>query len=152
MSNMDNAFNLPIRITYRLPRSVLYFSVFNHAGAVACLFISSIPIPFQLALGSVVLYHLAQQLGGYRSSQSGQGGQELCLRRDDTWLLVEDGKTSRLQLCPGALVHRLVVLMRFKTEEGNTARFILTAENVDKQILRRLRVRMLHGRAAYAVS
>ena len=73
----------------------------------------------------------------------------LCLKQDDSWVLVTAETEIDLKLCPGALVHRLLVVLCFRHAGKGKQRFVLCRDNVDETILRRLRVRLLHGKAAY---
>lgn len=148
MSNRDNAFTLPIRIAYRPPRSVLYLAIFIHIGAILCLHATSLPVLLKLLLGSTVVCQFLLILRDHQLRHAASVAPELCLARDDSWLLLDGEEELGLELCQGALVHRLLLVMRFNSDRGKVHTFLLTRENVDKQVLRRLRVRLLHGGAA----
>ena len=58
-------------------------------------------------------------------------------------MLVDDVMT--LRLLPGALMHQLLLILRFVDENGRSFCFVLSKENFAIDILRRLRVRLLHS-------
>ena len=149
MKNMDSAFSLPIRIPYRPPRKLLYFHIFNHAGALICVFASALTMSVKFFLSCVLLLHFMQCFRVLNLARQESRTKVLCLKKDDSWVLLDGDNEIELTLCPAALVHRLLVILCFRYAGKGRHRFILCEDNVDQDKLRRLRVRLLHGKAAY---
>ena len=150
MRNMDSPLSLPIRIVYRPPQKLLYFSIFNHAGAMLCVSISAPGVVIKLTLACLLLLHFIHVYRAMNLARDISQAPVLCLRQDDSWVLIDNGREIELRPCPGALVHRLLLVICFSCEGKGKFRFVLCRDNVDETILRRLRVRLLHGKAAYA--
>ncbi len=150
MRNTDSALCLPIRIVYRPPQKLLYFSIFNHVGAMLCVSISAVVITIKMPLACLLLLHFMHVYRAMNLARDPARAQVLLLRQDDSWVLIENGREIELRPCPGALVHRLLVVICFRCEGKEKYRFVLCRDNVDETILRRLRVRLLHGKAAFA--
>lgn len=143
----ENAFNIPIRISYRPPLILVYLMTFSHTGALLCLFFVAVP---PLLLGLLMLVTTVNYclfIRGFFQQQRMLPCPQLCLGKENEWsLLLGHNEVLSLQLRPGALVHRLLLVLRFSTENRKFYCFILNAENVESNTLRRLRVRLLHGK------
>src|SRR3990172_9924182 len=109
---MDGAFELPIHITYRPP------------GWLVVAVIASYVVYWRK-------YVLCEQL---------PPPLELILNSEDVWKLVDATGAREVQLLPESLVHPALLVLRFQ-ERNRVHPFILTSRTVDRDVLRRLRVR-----------
>ena len=150
MKNRDSAFNLPIRIIYRPPKKLLYFSIFNHVGAMVCITLTALASVVKLFLIILLLLHFHRVYSELKQAMRNTHARVLCLKQDDSWVLINDDDEIPLRLCPGALVHQMLVVLCFRYQGRGKFRFVLCRDNVNETVLRRLRVRLLHGRAAYS--
>ena len=65
------------------------------------------------------------------------------LRTDDTWLVFFNGKESvKAELLSGCLVQPWLTVLQFRLPDRRRKSLILLQDNVDKDIFRRLRVRL----------
>ncbi|MFT7459648.1 MAG: hypothetical protein ACI909_002330 [Planctomycetota bacterium] len=142
----DNAFSVPIRIHYRPPRSLLYLMAFSHFGAALCLLLSSLPYWLSVLLILLVTACFSFFYQDFNKQQVATITPQLCLGKENEWSLIDGNDEVRsIKLRPSALAHSLLLVLRFSDVEGRSYSFILNAENVEKNTLRRLRVRLLHG-------
>jgi hypothetical protein len=147
MKDRDNAFNLPIRINYQPPVSLLYFITFIHVGALFCL----IPVAFSICLKLLIVLLISINYLHFYSDfvriTDSEHKPVLLLNRENKWTLIDTEKNAEaVKLEPAAYVHRLLLVLRLTVKGGKTYPFILTSENVERNILRRLRVRLRHGK------
>ncbi len=146
MNHRENAFNAPIRVTYRPPKVLLYLMTLSHFGALPCLLFVSLTVWLTGPLLVLILTNYYFFVRGFSRQQHARYCPQLCLGKDNRWsLLTASDESLAIQLQPGAFVHRLLLVLRFKAENGNSWSFILSPENVESHTLRRLRVRLLHG-------
>ena len=146
MTHRENAFNLPIRIAYRPPVALIQLMTFSHAGALLCLLMVSLAhwqIGMLIMLISINYYSFYRD---YHKQSKAQPCPQLCLGRENEWSLIADDDALVMQLRNGALVHRLLLVLRFTSENGKSYCFYLNSKNVEANTLRRLRVRLLHGK------
>ena len=146
MTHRDNAFNVPIRISYRPPLSLLYFMAFTHLGAIVSLALVSVPIVIFWLLLALILGNGFFHYRNFKSQSAATPGLELCLGKANEWTLLGlEDDVMTLRLLPGAVVHQLLLILRFVDENGRSHCFILNKDNVAVDIRRRLRVRLIHG-------
>ena len=110
-----------------------------HIGAILCLFLADIPATVMGLIGTCVLIHYGFYIKRFLSPEN------ICFKLDkhDQWQLLRDNdEAGDLRLLPGPLVHPQFVVLRFKDTTGRTYSCVLTHDNLDKQTLRRLRVRL----------
>ena len=136
---MEFPLELPIFIHYRPSKRVGIFNTLVHLGAIFCLFLADFSIAVTGLIGTFVLIHYGFYLKRFLSPEN------LCFRLDknDHWqLLCENHEAVDLRLLPGALVHPKIVALCFKEPGGKVFSCVLTHDNLDRQTLRRLRVRL----------
>ena len=139
VSGLEAPFELPIFIHYRPSVRVGIFNTLVHIGAIFCLFLADIPATVIVFTGTCVLIHYGFYITRFLSPE------EICFKLDnhDQWQLLSDNHEAvNLRLLPGALVHPQIVILRFRDAAGRTHPCVLTQDNLDKQTLRRLRVRL----------
>ena len=110
-----------------------------HTGAIFCLFLAELPLAVTVLIGATVLINFSFYLKRFLSPEN------LCFKLDknDQWQLLRDNREAvGLRLLPGALVHPQIVALCFKEPSGHTRYCVLTHDNLDRQTLRRLRVRL----------
>jgi hypothetical protein len=143
MSGRNSVFELPIRLQYRPPLSLLYFLIFSHAAGVICVFHSAIPVLPGCFMCVVVMISFYIYLRDFIHAR--RNPVYLILQPDDVWLLIDRAgdmdQVSRVRLEPGSFVHPLLTVLRVN-REGRRCSFVLTSGNTDFDILRRLRVRL----------
>ncbi len=143
MNSRESAFELPIHIHYRPSTWVLYGLTFSHIGALICLFPIVIPVGLKFLLGSAIVYSTIRTYRIYLESSTAIKPIQLILNAEDEWLIISsDGNSQASTLLAESFVHPYLVVLRFTTENKQYFVFILTPENVDQDILRRLRVRL----------
>lgn len=143
MSGRENAFELPIRFTYRPPKGLLIFLTTSHLGAIICLFLASVPAPILLKglLSLIILFSCSFYLYSYHHAK--QHPRQFILNANDEWLSLDiSDREEKLRLLPAAFVHPLIVVMRFEMVSGKRLALLLTPSNCDPVVLRRLRVRL----------
>ena len=146
MNHRDNAFNVPTRITYRPPITLLHYMAFTHIGAIACLCVVSVSIFISGILSVLIIVNYFLYYRKFESQREAVPSVELCLGNSNEWTALGlDDDVMTLRLLPGALVHQRLLILRFVDENGRSYCFILSKENVAIAVLRRLRVRLLHG-------
>jgi len=146
MNHRDNAFSLPIRIPYQVPKKLRYFIAFTHAGALLCLFPIALPLWLRALCMILVVINYLRLMRSFDAGQSVENRPCLLLKKNDEWFLLDaDGDVIALSIRNGAFVHRLLLVLRFVAENGKSYCFILSPDNVDHNTLRRLRVRLRHG-------
>ena len=139
MIGMEAPLELPIFIHYRPSIRVAVFNTLVHIGAILCLFLADIPATVMGLFGACVLIHYWVYIKRFLSPEN------ICFKLDkhDQWQLLRDNdEAGDLRLLPGPLVHPQFVVLRFKDTTGRTYSCVLTHDNLDKQTLRRLRVRL----------
>ena len=146
MNHRDNEFNIPVRITYRPPITLLHYMAFTHIGAIICLCVVSLSIFLFGILSVLIIVNYFLYYQKFESEREAVPSVELCLGNSNEWtalMLVDDVMT--LRLLPGALMHQLLLILRFVDENGRSFCFVLSKENFAIDILRGLRVRLLHS-------
>ena len=139
MIGMEAPLELPIFIYYRPSMRVAVFNTLVHIGAIFCLFLADIPATVMGLIGACVLIHYGFYIKRFLSPEN------ICFKLDkhDQWQLLRDNdEAGDLRLLPGPLVHPQLVVLRFKDTTGRTYSCVLAHDNLDKQTLRRLRVRL----------
>lgn len=137
----DNPFLQPIRIPLRPSASLLSVFILLHAGAVAALFYTALPVWLQGLLIGVVLVNLGYWLLTQVCPNEHQP-RELLLDQDGNWRITDGrGKVFTATLCRDALIHPALIALHLRSEAGRF-RVLLTRANADADSLRRLRVRL----------
>ena len=130
---------LPIFIHYRPSSRVGIFNTLVHAGAIFCLFLADIPGGIAVFIGTGVILHFCVYLRRYFSPSD----LHFKLDQHNHWQLLKlNHEAIDLDLRPAPFVHPLIVALRFKDATGQTYSCVLTHDNLDRQTLRRLRVRL----------
>lgn len=142
---MDSAFTLPIHITYRPPRWLAGALLAIHTATIICIFLTPVPILLQTVMiiavaGSCIYYWRI-----FFVRKDLPAPVQLILSIKDVWTLVDSNGERNVQLLPESLVHPALVVLRFK-DDRRTRAFILTPGTVNRDILRRLRVRLRFGK------
>ncbi|MBT7951076.1 MAG: hypothetical protein HN764_05585 [Gammaproteobacteria bacterium] len=147
MKHRDNAFSLPIRIIYQPPATLLYFMTFIHVGSLFCLIYVGFPIWLKLLIVLLISINYLRFYTDFVRNTDSEHKPVLILGRENKWTLIDAEKNAQaVKLEPAAYVHRLLLVLRFTVNGGKTYPFILTSENVERNILRRLRVRLRHDK------
>ena len=139
VTGLEAPFELPIFIHYRPSVRVGIFNTLVHIGAIVCVFLADIPAIAMVFAGTCVLVNYGIYITRFLSPE------DICFKLDkhDQWQLFSDNcEAVNLRLLPGALVHPQIVVLHFKDTAGRTHPCVLTHDNLDKQTLRRLRVRL----------
>jgi hypothetical protein len=145
MKHRDNAFSLPIVIPYQPPTQLAYFITFSHFGAVLCLLTVNLMMWIKTLFIAFILVNYIHFILNYLSSRQSANKTILLLNRENVWSMISPNKSKQnLILTAEGFVHRFLVVIRLKTVQGDKLSFVLTNENVEKNTLRRLRVRLRH--------
>jgi len=143
MSGIKSAFELPIRIYYRPPASLIYFLTISHVAGIICVFLAAVPALPEWVLCVSAAFSYCMYLRSYIHSR--RHPVYIVLQPNDEWLVIDPSGSgnpvSRATTEPGAFVHPLLTVMTLNIE-GHRCAFILTSGNTDTEVLRRLRVRL----------
>ena len=143
MNSRESAFELPIQIHYRPSARVLYGLTISHMGALICLFPIVIPLGLKFLFGSAIVYSTLRGYRIYLKTSTALKPIQLILNTEDEWMIIgPDGDSQASTLLAESFVHPYLVVLRFITETKQYFVFILTPDNVDQDIFRRLRVRL----------
>jgi len=145
MTQTENAFTATFRIPYRPPRGLIRYLTAVHAGALFCVLNTSLPLAVVMPVWLLVIGNYTVLARRFFRQRNAPDRPCLCLDGRNNWFLIRNGQKKSLRMCNGILVHRLVIVLRFRTSNESTVSFLLTRENVVPDTLRRLRVRLLHG-------
>ena len=138
---MDGAFELPIHITYRPPGWLAGTLIAGHAGTIICVLVISVPIWLKLVMVVAIIASYLVYWRIYVQCTQLPSPIELILSSEDEWKLVDATGAREVQLLPESLVHPALLVLRIR--DGNRVHpFILTPQTVDRDVLRRLRVRL----------
>ena len=145
--NREFPLEMPIFIDYRPSLRLGIFNTLIHFGTVFCLLLTAIPLALAGLVGTCVLVHYVCYARRYLRALNGRTRVLLKLDKQNRWQLIRaggeaPGEIIELDLLPGTLVHPLLVALRFKDETGRIRACVVTPDNLDKQTLRRLRVRL----------
>ena len=139
-----SAFELPICIAYRPPRAVLALVFVIHAGALLCIWFAGLRAVLSWGLTVLVCANGVRLLRALWRERCLQHAILLQLDPRDQWTIrMHDAEWQPAYLLPGAFVHPLCQVLRFRTPAGVHA-FILTRASAPGDVLRRLRVRLRH--------
>jgi len=147
MDRRESAFNLPVIINYRPSLWVFSCLCMVHFGALICLYPAAIPVWLKWLLMATVLCSYIRHHRVYVILKNSSCPQRLILKASDEWLLCSrDGASIPIKLLPESFVHPWLVVLRFKGHKLHFHAFVLTLDNIDVDILRRLRVRLRYQR------
>lgn len=134
-------FAAPLRIKLRRSRLLTGFILTTHGGAVVLLLIS-LPIWAGLLLSTGVIASLVLTLNRHVLMRGPQAFTELNWDSEGNWTLIDlDGKTHRARLLGSTYVYVSLVILNFEVNRRNRS-VILLPDAIDKETLRRLRVRL----------
>jgi len=137
----DFPLEMPIYIACRPSFNIAIFNALIHLGAIGSLFPADIPSGAVILLISCVLLHLFYYIRQYRIRC--ETHVMLKLNKENKWELTgANGEIKDLDLLPGTFVHPCMVILRFKDECRRAYTYVLTTDNIERQTLRRLRVRL----------
>ena len=148
MHKKESAFSVFIRISYRPPSALLYLIFISHFGAVFSVCYAVLPFIPTLLFVLLILASFIHSLYQFRQMKMRPSAPQLCLNKNNEWLVIDKGIAYSVRLKPATLVHSCLIVLRFSGGLKNLRCFVLNRENVEKQTLRRLRVRLLHGETA----
>lgn len=136
-------FEQVIRIAYRPSRMVFIILMAVHILAFASILVAEILPGAKFFLALLVASGLYKSCRDYSRPGNSTAKTELVLDASDVWHLVNDKQdTTELTLLPAVFVHPVLVILRFTDVKRKKYSFILTPDNLDKDSLRRLRVRL----------
>lgn len=144
---MDSAFELPIQIAYRPPGWLVLALSISHSGAIICIYALPVPLWLKAAMVVVICISLLRSLYQFLNSRYIVPPIKLILNAADEWRLADRRDTRPVILLPGALVHPLLLVLRFK-DGRRIYPVILTPGTLNRAVFRRLRVRLRFGNKA----
>lgn len=147
---MDNGFLYPIRITTRLSPRLLALIYGAHAISLGVLPGISVSWTVRSVLTGCVLYSLYRFDARHRRRNDPGYPDEIQLNRHDEWSMkLPCGELRPVELLPRSFVHPRLVVLRFREGRKHIA-VILTPDVVDREQLRRLRVRIKYRKTSPA--
>lgn len=143
---MESRFNLPIHLDYYPPAWLFPVLTMGHTGAIICVFAVAVPSWLKLVIVSVIslsFFHYVKDFIAYRNPENRI---RLILNIENEWKIIDCEGDREVMLLPGAYVHPLLMVLRFRDENKQVKSFILTPGPMDRDSLRRLRVRLRFGK------
>jgi hypothetical protein len=132
-------FDAPIRIRAHPSVPILAVLAVLHGGAVACVYIASLPFWLKPVLALLVVAALAGAGGRYLRVAA----MELVLNAGDRWLLVDpQGKARDAAPAACLFLHPALAILTVRDGKSGVFPFILSPCNTDADGRRRLRVRL----------
>jgi len=136
----ENRFLLPIMIPVKVSPRLRFSLCLVTIGSCTALWVSHVPVLIMLVPGLLIAAYVIY-LSGYPGSDSPRA---LLLKADDSWSVIgKDGSRSIVTLGKWRYVHSLLVILQLKYEDRQQF-VMLTADTVNKDTFRRLRVRLRH--------
>ena len=123
----------------------------THAGAVVCVMLAAVPLWLRLLIPVLVAVNLWYSLVRHATLRRPDAIIGLRCDCESRWFVrLRSGVAHPVTILPASYLHpRIVVLaMRFNANR-RTRSAILLGDNVDPQVFRRLRVRLLLARAEF---
>ena len=138
----QGAFDLPIRIKLLPSRWLAVTLAISHGGALIILLNVNLGLWIKLLLFVAVVLSFLHSFHVYIWQKSSYSIIELILNDRDEWLLIRrNGQVMEPTLRSEAFVHPMLVVLPFR-QGYHFATIVLTPDTVDKETLRRLRVRL----------
>jgi hypothetical protein len=135
----DNAFDMPLRVVYTSPRWLLPCLWLVHTIAALCILAAGISWLLQTLLLIAVYFSLTAYQAGCSSRARPAG---FILAPDGRWIVILAGDRHAAVLVSASILLPEWIVLVLKTITGEKHAFVLTAANLDKHTLRRLRVRL----------
>jgi hypothetical protein len=142
MNGAGSAFERPIRIEYRPSFRLLLLLVVAHLGAGAALPMSGIPDWAKFAAAVLVVASLALRARAWLRELSTPAPPVLLLNARDEWQLLRANGTERMTVGADCVALPCVIILHLRDASRANRFFVLCADNVAPEILRRLRVRL----------
>jgi len=142
-------FDLPVRIDYLPPTWLMPFIYFTHSVATFCLLPVNLPWSLKAILFLALLFSLRFHVRNFRRYTAISRPLQLLLDAANNWsVVVPDGKRIDASLQSASIFQAGFVVLNLQDKNSTKYVFILTESNLDKQTLRRLRVRLLYPRGS----
>jgi hypothetical protein len=149
MTGQYCGFDLPVRIDYVTPTWLLPFIYLTHSVAAVCLIPVNLQWSIKIVLFLAVLFSLRFHVAKFRRYSAFDKPLQLLLDTANNWsVVVPDGKRIDASLQSASILQPEFVVLNLQDKNSTKYVFILTESNLDKQTLRRLRVRLLYPRGS----
>ena len=147
--NRDNGgFDLPIRINYTLPALIFWFIYITHFGAIISINLTSLSLISKICLLLVVISSLAVSTYRLNQQQNLHEPFDLILNADDQWIVITSKrKQVYVRLIKASMLMQTLLVLVLAAENNKKYVFILTEDMVDKDTMRRLRVRLRYPKS-----
>lgn len=117
--------------------------VLTHGGGLAGVWVIDIPVSAKILLSLGVTAAGLYSVAVYALRCVGPAVTMLYCDANDRWQIrTKSGQTQPAVLLPGAYVHPLVTVLRFRRTDGKRVCVPLVADGLDRDDFRRLRVRV----------
>lgn len=145
---MANHFKLPVFIIVKASRWLKIWLYIIHLIAVPVILITSLAWPVKYMLIFICCISLFYSLRNYIQLTGKNSIVRLILNdADEWWLTTAQGDTLDATLLPGALVHPMLVILPFRSQNGKHT-VILSPDVINNDMLRRLRVRLKYPQSS----
>jgi hypothetical protein len=149
MAGQYCGFDLPVRIDYVPPTWLMPFIYLTHSVAAVCLIPVNLPWSIKIILFLAVFFSLRFNVANFRRYSAFDKPLQLLLDTANNWsVVVPDGKRIDASLQSASILQPEFVVLNLQDKNSTKYVFILTESNLDKQTLRRLRVRLLYPRGS----
>ena len=140
----------PISVHYRPPAWLYKGLLVSHLGAMLCLFPVAIMLWLKILLGLAIGGSMIRYQRDYITQRHTFAPTQLILTPDDEWFRIKhNGDSQDITLLAGAWVHPWLIVLRFVDGNHQSYSYILTADNVDPEVLRQLRVRLRYRKTSH---
>jgi len=148
MESRDSVFEMPITISYTHPRWLVPFIFITHTGAALCLLPLNLALVWKLVLIMAIICSLFIYLYHYSRDSNQKKSVILRLGSGESWhIFLPAGEYLDAKLVSASIPRPRFVVLKLKGSDHRKYIFILTESSLGKQVLRRLRVRLLHPKA-----
>ena len=117
-----------------------------HLGAIACGFVTDLPLAIQGLVAVCVLLAAVRGIALHGSRRAARSIVLLVWDRRGQWRLVQrDGRMLDVRLEHGAYAHPKLLVLPFRTRSGQRVPVLVAGDMADAEGLRRLRMRLRCG-------
>ena len=142
--SINSGFELPVRFTYCEPVWLPVYYIALHTGAIFSVIVAELPIIARVLL--IIFIISSFILWGYDRfvRKVHKHGLEIILNNQNEWTIKETGlQPVTAILISARILHESLIYIKLKSTCGKVYQLWLSRSSIDKDNMRRLRVRLL---------
>ena len=140
----SSGFERPIFIHYRPPWWLFYLYFLIHLLAIYCVYQSVLLLQFQFIFIIFISYNLFKESKKHFQLIGNMQSATLYLDKFDHWTLISNDNQQKLNLISVGFYSPYLIVLTFSGNKKRRHCFVITGELMDKESIRRLRVRLLY--------